>query len=47
MSDNEKLGFIDESKLTDLEKSILHNFQLLSEEEQTAIINLICSMLDT
>lgn len=47
MSDNKNLDFIDESELTDLEKNILHNFQLHSEEEQLAIIGRICSMLDT
>lgn len=38
-------GFVDESKLTDLERTILHDFQLLSEDEQRNILEFITSLL--
>ncbi len=46
MSDNSsKESYVDESKLTDLERSILFDFQLLSEEEQRTILESITSLL--
>lgn len=38
-------GFVDESKLTDLERTILHDFQLLSDDEQRNILEFITSLL--
>ncbi len=38
-------GYIDERALTDLEKTILHDFQLLSEDEQKSIFDFISSLL--
>ncbi len=43
--DKNELGFIDESKLTPLEKSILFDFQQLSEDEKKSVIDFICSLL--
>ena len=37
--------FVDVSGLTDLERSILFDFQLLSEEEQKTILESIASLL--
>ena len=46
MSDNKpEEGFVDESKLTELEKTILLDFQLLSEDEQKSILDFISSLL--
>lgn len=46
MSDNSsKESYVDESKLTDLERSILFDFQLLSEEEQKTVLESIASLL--
>ena len=44
-NDENEEGYIDESKLTDLEKTILHDFQLLSEDEQKSIFEFIASLL--
>lgn len=43
--DKNESGFIDESKLTPLEKSILFDFQQLSEDEKKSVIDFICSLL--
>lgn len=37
--------YVDTSSLTDLEKSILYDFQLLSEEEQKSIFETIAALL--
>lgn len=38
-------GFVDEGNLTELERTILHDFQLLSENEQKSILVFISSLL--
>ena len=46
MSENKNAEeFVDMSGLTDLERSILLDFQLLSEEEQKTILESIVSLL--
>lgn len=46
MSENKATDeFVDVSELTDLEKSILFDFQLLSEDEQKAVLESITSLL--
>lgn len=44
-NDENEESYIDESKLTELEKTILHDFQLLSEDEQKSIFEFIASLL--